>query len=38
LVPERKRPEEIMIAIVTLALGLAIFGLFFAIVAACDQL
>jgi hypothetical protein len=28
----------IMMSVATLALGLAVFGLFFAMVAACDQL
>jgi hypothetical protein len=48
LVPQRDRPRQIVISIgheefrmtslVTLALGLVFFGLFFAMVAACDHL
>jgi hypothetical protein len=38
LVPEREHLEEAMMALATLALGLAIFGLFFAMVAACEQM
>jgi hypothetical protein len=38
LVPEWQGQEEVMMSAATLALGLAIFGLFFAMVKACEQL
>jgi hypothetical protein len=38
LVPERESEEEVMMALATFLLGLAIFGLFFAMVAGCEQL